>query len=245
MENEIVFVSLQHINKLKMNDIKKDFRNFALSNTNVNRGVLDKYEKRVSNLPKDYQSTYILEERQLNVTQLDIYSRLFLDRILFFNSDVNSETMSILQAQLLYLDSAEPGKDISLYINSGGGEVYAGLALIDTMNFITSDISTLCSGMAASMAAVILACGTKDKRFILPHSRVMIHQPLGGASGQASDIEISCKEILKVKKELYEILSEKTGQTFEKVETDCNRDYWLSSQDSIEYGLVDKIIVKK
>lgn len=220
-------------------NIKKDFRKFAISNTNVRRSVLDSYDK---NSIKNMQSPYILEERTLNVTQLDIYSRLFLDRILFFNSSVNAETMSILQAQLLYLDSTEQGKDISIYINSGGGEVYSGLALVDTMNFIKSPVSTLCSGMAASMAAVILSCGEKGKRFILPHSRVMIHQPLGGVNGQASDIEISYKEIEKVKKELYTILSETSGQTYDKVEVDCDRDYWMTSNESIEYGLVDKLI---
>ena len=220
-------------------NIKKDFRKFAISNTNVRRSVLDSYDK---NSIKNMQSPYILEERTLNVTQLDIYSRLFLDRILFFNSSVNAETMSILQAQLLYLDSTEQGKDISIYINSGGGEVYSGLALVDTMNFIKSPVSTLCSGMAASMAAVILSCGEKGKRFILPHSRVMIHQPLGGVNGQASDIEISDKEIEKVKKELYTILSETSGQTYDKVEVDCDRDYWMTSNESIEYGLVDKLI---
>lgn len=222
-------------------NIKKDFRKFAISNTNVRRSVLDSYDK---NSIKNMQSPYILEERTLNVTQLDIYSRLFLDRILFFNSSVNAETMSILQAQLLYLDSTEQGKDISIYINSGGGEVYSGLALVDTMNFIKSPVSTLCSGMAASMAAVILSCGEKGKRFILPHSRVMIHQPLGGVNGQASDIEISYKEIEKVKKELYTILSETSGQTYDKVEVDCDRDYWMTSNESIEYGLVDKLISK-
>lgn len=220
-------------------NIKKDFRKFAINNTNVRRSVLDSYDK---NSIKNMQSPYILEERTLNVTQLDIYSRLFLDRILFFNSSVNAETMSILQAQLLYLDSTEQGKDISIYINSGGGEVYSGLALVDTMNFIKSPVSTLCSGMAASMAAVILSCGEKGKRFILPHSRVMIHQPLGGVNGQASDIEISYKEIEKVKKELYTILSETSGQTYDKVEVDCDRDYWMTSNESIEYGLVDKLI---
>lgn len=222
-------------------NIKKDFRKFAINNTNVRRSVLDSYDK---NSIKNMQSPYILEERTLNVTQLDIYSRLFLDRILFFNSSVNAETMSILQAQLLYLDSTEQGKDISIYINSGGGEVYSGLALVDTMNFIKSPVSTLCSGMAASMAAVILSCGEKGKRFILPHSRVMIHQPLGGVNGQASDIEISYKEIEKVKKELYTILSETSGQTYDKVEVDCDRDYWMTSNESIEYGLVDKLISK-
>lgn len=220
-------------------NIKKDFRKFAINNTNVRRSVLDSYD---NNSIKNMQSPYILEERTLNVTQLDIYSRLFLDRILFFNSSVNAETMSILQAQLLYLDSTEQGKDISIYINSGGGEVYSGLALVDTMNFIKSPVSTLCSGMAASMAAVILSCGEKGKRFILPHSRVMIHQPLGGVNGQASDIEISYKEIEKVKKELYTILSETSGQTYDKVEVDCDRDYWMTSNESIEYGLVDKLI---
>ena len=188
---------------------------------------------------------YILEERQLNVTQLDVFSRLMMDRIIFLGTQVDDYTANTLQAQLLYLDSVDPGKDISIYINSPGGSVYAGLGIYDTMQFISSDVATICTGMAASMAAVLLVAGAEGKRSALPHSRVMIHQPMGGAQGQASDIEITAREIMKTKRELYEILSAHSGVALKKIEKDADRDYWLSAREAKEYGLIDEVLSKR
>ncbi len=167
-----------------------------------------------------------------------------MDRIIFLGTDVNDYTANVIQAQLLYLDSADPGKDVSIYINSPGGSVYAGLGIYDTMQYISSDVATICTGMAASMAAVLLVAGTKGKRFALNHSRVMIHQPMGGAQGQASDIEITAREIQKLKKELYHIIADHSGQPFEKVERDSDRDYWMNSIEAKEYGMIDEVLVK-
>ena len=186
----------------------------------------------------------IMEERQLNVTQLDVFSRLMMDRIIFLGTEIDSETSNIVQAQMLYLDSVDSKKDISLYINSPGGSVYDGLGIYDTMQYISSDVSTICTGMAASMAAVLLVSGEHGKRFALNHSRVMIHQPMGGAHGQASDIEITAKEIQKLKTELYTIISEHSGKSFEQVEKDSDRDYWMTSGEAVEYGMIDKILTK-
>jgi ATP-dependent Clp protease protease subunit len=185
-----------------------------------------------------------MEERQLNVTQMDVFSRLMMDRIIFLGTQVDDYTANVIQAQLLYLDSADPGKEISLYINSPGGSVYAGLGIYDTMQFIQSDVSTICTGMAASMAAVLLVAGQKDKRFALKHSRVMIHQPMGGIQGQASDIEITSREIIKLKQELYNIISEHSGQPYDKVYADSDRDYWMTAQEALEYGMIDKVLVR-
>ena len=185
-----------------------------------------------------------MEERQLNVTQMDVFSRLMMDRIIFLGTQVDDYTANVIQAQLLYLDSADPGKEISLYINSPGGSVYAGLGIYDTMQFIQSDVSTICTGMAASMAAVLLVAGEKDKRFALKHSRVMIHQPMGGIQGQASDIEITSREIIKLKQELYNIISQHSGQPYDKVYADSDRDYWMTSQEALEYGMIDKVLVR-
>jgi ATP-dependent Clp protease protease subunit len=192
-----------------------------------------------------YLNPYILEERQLNVTQLDVFSRLMMDRIIFLGTEVNDYTANVLQAQMLYLDSVDSGKDISIYINSPGGSVSAGLGIYDTMQFVNCDVQTICTGMAASMAAVLLVAGKEGKRSALPHSRVMIHQPLGGAQGQASDIEITAREIQKLKKELYTIISEHSHQPFDKVWADSDRDYWMTAAEAKEYGMVDEVLVRK
>lgn len=192
-----------------------------------------------------YLNPYILEERQLNVTQLDVFSRLMMDRIIFLGTEVNDYTANVLQAQMLYLDSTDAGKDISIYINSPGGSVYAGLGIYDTMQFISSDVQTICTGMAASMAAVLLVSGAKGKRSALPHSRVMIHQPMGGAQGQASDIEITAREIQKLKKELYTIIANHSGQEFDKVWADSDRDYWMTAEEARDYGMIDTVLARK
>lgn len=199
---------------------------------------------RYQSIVSDYISPTIIEEHQLNVAQMDVFSRLMMDRIIFLGTDVNDYTANVIQAQLLYLDSADPGKDVSIYINSPGGSVYAGLGIYDTMQYISSDVATICTGMAASMAAVLLVAGTNGKRFALKHSRVMIHQPMGGAQGQASDIEITAREIQKLKKELYTIIADHSGMSFEKVEKDSDRDYWMTAEEALNYGMIDQVLVK-
>ena len=206
--------------------MNNDFRKFAVHHLGMNGLALDQYTSQVSD---SYISPTIIEERKLNVAQMDVFSRLMMDRIIFLGTQVDDYTANVIQAQLLYLDSSEPGKDVSIYINSPGGSVYAGLGIYDTMQYIQSDVSTICTGMAASMAAVLLVAGAKDKRFALKHSRVMIHQPMGGIQGQASDIEITSREILKLKKELYTIISEHSGQPYDKVYQDSDRDYWMTA----------------
>lgn len=188
-----------------------------------------------------YISPSILEERQLNVTQMDVFSRLMMDRIIFLGTEVNDYTANVIQAQLLYLDSVDSDKDISIYLNTPGGSVYAGLGIYDTMQFVKSCVATICTGMAASMGAVLLVAGEKGMRAALPHSRVMIHQPMGGIQGQASDIEITAKEILKLKDELYQIISDHSGQTMEKIRQDADRDYWMTAVEAQEYGMIDKV----
>lgn len=192
-----------------------------------------------------YISPSILEERQLNVTQMDVFSRLMMDRIIFLGTEVNDYTANVIQAQLLYLDSADPGKDISIYLNTPGGSVYAGLGIYDTMQFVSSQVSTICTGMAASMGAVLLVAGEKGKRAALPHSRVMIHQPMGGIQGQASDIEITAREILKLKEELYQIIANHSGQAVEKITADADRDYWMTAEEALKYGMIDHVYRKK
>ena len=199
----------------------------------------------VINTQAQYMNPYILEERQLNVTQLDVFSRLMMDRVIFLGTEINDYTANVLQAQLLYLDASDPGKDINVYINSPGGSVYAGLGIYDTMQFISSDVSTICTGMAASMAAVLLVSGKEGKRSALPHSRVMIHQPLGGAQGQASDIEITAREIQKLKKELYTIIAEHSHTDYDKVWADSDRDYWMTAEEAREYGMIDNVLKRK
>ena len=215
-----------------------DFRRYATGHLGMNGMVLDD----VMRAQAQYLNPYILEERQLNVTQMDVFSRLMMERIIFLGTQVDDYSANTIQAQLLYLDSVDPGKDISIYINSPGGSVTAGLGIYDTMQFISSDVATLCTGMAASMAAVLLVAGKEGKRSALKHSRVMIHQPLGGMQGQASDLEIAAREILKVKKELYTILSDHSGQPFEVIERDSDRDYWMTAEEALAYGMVDKIL---
>jgi ATP-dependent Clp protease protease subunit len=218
-----------------------DFKNYAVKHLGMNVNALDKY----STITSSYISPTIIEERQLNVAQMDVFSRLMMDRIIFLGTQVDDYTANVIQAQLLYLDSSEPGKDISIYINSPGGSLYAGYGIYDTMQFISSDVATICTGMAASMAAVLLVAGTKGKRSALKHSRIMIHQPLGGAQGQASDIEIMAREILKVKEEVYTIISEHSGRPYEQVVKDGDRDFWMTSGEALEYGMIDRILTKK
>ena len=188
-----------------------------------------------------YISPSILEERQLNVTQMDVFSRLMMDRIIFLGTEVNDYTANVIQAQLLYLDSVDSDKDISIYLNTPGGSVYAGLGIYDTMQFVKSRVATICTGMAASMGAVLLVGGEKGMRAALPHSRVMIHQPMGGIQGQASDIEITAKEILKLKDELYQIIADHSGQAMKKIRQDADRDYWMTAAEALEYGMIDKV----
>ena len=218
-----------------------DFRKYATKHLGINGMVLDD----VMNAQAQYMNPYILEERQLNVTQLDVFSRLMMDRVIFLGTEVNDYTANVLQAQLLYLDANDPGKDINVYINSPGGSVYAGLGIYDTMQFIQSDVATICTGMAASMAAVLLVAGKEGKRSALPHSRVMIHQPMGGVQGQASDIEIEAREIQKLKKELYAIIAEHSHTDFDKVWADSDRNYWMTAEEAREYGMIDQVLVKK
>lgn len=221
--------------------MNNDFRKFAVHHLGMNGLALDQYTSQVSD---SYISPTIIEERKLNVAQMDVFSRLMMDRIIFLGTQVDDYTANVIQAQLLCLDSSEPGKDVSIYINSPGGSVYAGLGIYDTMQYIQSDVSTICTGMAASMAAVLLVAGAKDKRFALKHSRVMIHQPMGGIQGQASDIEITSREILKLKKELYTIISEHSGQPYDKVYQDSDRDYWMTAQEAVDYGMIDRVLEK-
>ena len=218
-----------------------DFRKYATQHLGINGMVLDE----VTSMQNQYLNPYILEERQLNVTQMDVFSRLMMDSIIFLGTQIDDYTANTLQAQLLYLDSVDPGKDISIYINSPGGSVTAGLGIYDTMQFISSDVATLCTGMAASMAAVLLVAGQEGKRSALPHSRVMIHQPLGGVQGQASDIEIEAKEIMKFKKELYTIISNHSHQTYKKVWNDSDRNYWMTAEEAKKYGMIDQVLIKK
>lgn len=218
-----------------------EFHKYATKHLGMNGLALEKYMGITSN----YISPSILEERQLNVTQMDVFSRLMMDRIIFLGTQIDDYTANVIQAQLLFLDSSDPGKDISIYINSPGGSVYAGLGIYDTMQFIGSDVATICTGMAASMAAVLMVAGTKNKRSALKHSRVMIHQPMGGAQGQASDIEITAREIQKLKKELYSIIADHSGNPFERIEKDSDRDYWMTSQEALDYGMIDRILINE
>lgn len=221
--------------------MKNEFRDFAVKHIGLNGLAVDDY----MNITSSYISPTIIEERQLNVAQMDVFSRLMMDRIIFLGTQIDDYTANVIQAQLLYLDSSDPGKDISIYINSPGGSVYAGLGIYDTMQYISSDVKTICTGMAASMAAVLLVAGEKDKRFALNHSRVMIHQPMGGAQGQASDIEITAREIQKLKKELYTIISNHSGVPFKKVEKDSDRDYWMTSAEAKQYGMIDEVLTRE
>ena len=216
----------------------EDFRKYATKHLRMNGTALDSY----MNISSSYISPTIIEERQLNVAQMDVFSRLMMDRIIFLGTQIDDYTANVIQAQLLYLDSSDPGKDISIYINSPGGSVYAGYGIYDTMQFISSNVSTICTGIAASMASVLLVSGTKGKRFALKHSRVMIHQPLGGAQGQATEIEIHAREILRIREEMNQVLAKHTGQTVEKIAADTERDHYLTSKEAKEYGLIDEVV---
>lgn len=213
-----------------------EFKKFAVKDQGINSLHIDKLVSSVT--------PYIIEERQLNVAQMDVFSRLMMDRIIFLGAAVDDHVANIIQAQLLFLESVDASKDISIYINSPGGGVYAGLGIYDTMQFIKPEVATICTGMAASMAAVLMCAGQKGKRSALPHSRIMIHQPMGGAQGQASDIEITAREILKLKGELYEIIAKHSGQKIEKVHDDSDRDYWMKAEEAKKYGMIDEILTR-
>ena len=219
----------------------KEFRKFATRHLGMNSMVLDD----VVSMQNQYLNPYILEERQLNVTQMDVFSRLMMDRIIFLGTAIDDYTANVIQAQLLFLESVDPTKDIQIYLNSPGGSVYAGLGIYDTMQYIQPKVSTICTGLAASMASVLLCAGEKGRRCALPHARVMIHQPMGGADGQATDMEITVREILKLKKELYEIIALHSGQPFEQVEKDSDRDHWFTAEEALAYGMIDEVLTKK
>lgn len=218
-----------------------EFEKYATKHAGISSLKLHNFRS-ISN---EYISPTIIEERQLNVATMDVFSRLMMDRIIFLGVPINDDAANIIQAQLLFLESTEPEKDIQIYINSPGGSVTAGLGIYDTMQLISSDVATICTGLAASMAAILLTAGAAGKRSALPHSRVMIHQPLGGVQGQASDIEITAKQILRTKQELYEILSEHSGVDIKKIEQDADRDYWMTASEAKDYGLIDEVLVKR
>ncbi|WP_396142160.1 ATP-dependent Clp endopeptidase proteolytic subunit ClpP [Flavobacterium sp.] len=217
-------------------EMAKQFKKYATKHHGVNSLY---YDKIVSSM-----TPYIIEERQMNVASMDVFSRLMMDRIIFLGTGVDDYVANIIQAQLLFLESVDASKDISIYINSPGGSVYAGLGIYDTMQFVKPDVATICTGMAASMGAVLLCAGAEGKRSALPHSRVMIHQPSGGAQGVATDMEINLKEMLKLKNELYEIISKHSGQPFEKVHQDSERDYWMIAAEAKEYGMIDEVLTR-
>ncbi|GLB51047.1 ATP-dependent Clp protease proteolytic subunit [Neptunitalea chrysea] len=223
-------------------NFKKEFKKYATQHHGINNMY---YDKIVSKMNPVGMTPYIMEERQLNVTQMDVFSRLMMDRIIFLGTGIDDQIANIVQAQLLFLTSLDASKDIQIYVNSPGGGVYAGLGIYDTMQFIQPDVATICTGMAASMGAVLLCAGADGKRSALPHSRVMIHQPLGGAQGQASDIEITAREILKLKEELYQIIASHSGQSFEKVSDDSDRDYWMKADEAKAYGMIDEVLIRK
>lgn len=219
----------------------EEFKKFAIKDQGINSLY---YNNIVSSMNPMGLTPNIIEERQMNIAIFDVFSRLMMDRIIFLGTAINDQVANIVQAQLLFLESTDSSKDISIYINSPGGGVYAGLGIYDTMQFIKPDIATICTGMAASMGAVLMCAGTKGKRSALPHSRVMIHQPLGGAQGQASDIEITAREILKLKDELYQIIAKHSGQTVKKVHNDSDRDYWMKAEEAKKYGMIDEILTR-
>jgi ATP-dependent Clp protease, protease subunit len=215
-----------------------DFKKYARGHKGISSLTLHRYVS----AQNGYISPTIIEERQLNVASMDVFSRLMMDRIIFLGLPIDDYVANIIQAQLLYLDSTDPGKDIQIYFNTPGGSVHAGLGIYDTMQYITADIATICTGMAASMGAVLLTAGTKGKRSALKHSRIMIHQPMGGAEGQASDIEITAREIMKLKKELYEIIASHSGKPYEQVEKDSDRDHWMTAIEAKDYGMIDEVL---
>lgn len=220
-------------------DFAKEFEKFAIKDQGISSTF---YHKIISSMYPVGLTPNIIEERQMNIAIFDVFSRLMMDRIIFMGTAINDQVANIIQAQLLFLESTDASKDIQIYINSPGGSVYAGLGIYDTMQYIRPDVATICTGMAASMGAVLLCAGKKGKRSALPHSRVMIHQPMGGAQGQASDIEITAKEIITLKEELYQIIAKHTGQTYEKVYEDSDRDFWMKADKAKEYGMIDEIL---
>ena len=222
-------------------DFRKEFTKYAVKHRGMSSLGVDQY---ISSVHADYISPTIIEERQLNVAQMDVFSRLMMDRIIFLGVGINDYVANIIQAQLLFLESSDAKRDITIYINSPGGSVYAGLGIYDTMQWIQPDVGIVCTGMAASMAAVLLVAGEKGKRSALKHSRVMIHQPMGGMQGQAADMEINYKQIMLLKNELYQIIADHSGNPFEKIEKDSDRDYWMTSQEALEYGMIDNILVR-
>lgn len=224
--------------------VKKEFQLFAKGR--VGSMALRDYSNEMNlKMPTNSMTPYIIEERQMNVAQMDVFSRLMMERVIFLGHGINDTVSNIIMAQLLFLNSVDPKAPVKLYINSPGGSVYAGYGIYDTMNYISNDVYTMCCGMAASMAAVLLSSGAKGKRLGLPHSRVMIHQPMGGSEGQASDMEITMKEMIRIKKELYDILAINTGKTVKKITEDADRDYWMKGEEAVKYGMIDAILTKK
>jgi ATP-dependent Clp protease protease subunit len=220
---------------------KNEFEKYAVKHKGISSASLHSY----ASVYNDYISPTIIEERQLNVASMDVFSRLMMDRIIFLGTGINDYVSNIIQAQLLFLQSVDAKKDIQIYLNSPGGSVYAGLGIYDTMQFIEPDVATICTGMAASMGAVLMCAGAKGKRSALKHARIMIHQPMGGAQGQASDIEITAREIQKLKKELYDIIAEHSGKDYDTVWKDSDRDYWMTAEEARDYGMVDEVLTKK
>lgn len=222
-----------------MSSNNKEFRKYATKHLGISSMVLDQYNNEVNN---NFISPTIIEERRMNIATMDVFSRLMMDRIIFLGLPIDDYVANIIQAQLLFLESTDPSKDIQIYFNSPGGSVYAGLGIYDTMQYISADVATICTGMAASMGAVLLTAGEKGKRSALKHSRIMIHQPMGGAQGQAVDIEITAKQIIQLRKELYEIIAEHSGNKFEKIEKDSDRDFWMTAQEAKDYGMIDEVL---
>lgn len=221
-------------------DFGKEFEKYAVKHRGISSNTVESYRQHnITNL-----TPYIIEERPLNVASMDVFSRLMMDRIIFMGEPINDYVANIVTAQLLFLDSTDRSRDIQMYINSPGGSVYAGLGIYDTMQFVTPDISTICTGIAASMGAILMCAGVKGKRSALKHSRIMLHQPSGGIGGQATDIEITAREIKKTKQELYNIISQHTGKPVDQVAIDCDRDFWMTAEESKEYGLVDEVLIK-
>ena len=232
------FLTLKKIQNMNNNE----FRKYAIKHHGISSLTVDSYTAAVNRKMPSNLTPYILEERQLHDTTIDVFSRLMMDRIIFLGEGINDYVANVVTAQMLFLESADRNRDIQMYLNSPGGSVYAGLGIYDTMQIINPDVSTICTGIAASMGAVLMCAGAKGKRTALKHSRVMIHQPLGGAEGQASDIEITAREIGKLKKELYEIIAEHSGQKFSKVEKDSDRDYWMTAKEAKDYGMIDEVL---
>jgi len=220
--------------------MQNEFRKYATGHRGISSLTLDRFTSQVNG----YISPTIIEERQLNIATMDVFSRLMMDRIIFLGVPIDDYVANIIQAQLLFLESVDPKKDIQIYLNTPGGSVYAGLGIYDTMQYIAPDVATICTGMAASMGAVLLCAGQEGKRTALRHSRILIHQPMGGAQGQASDIEITTREILKLKKELYEIIANHSKQPFKKIEKDSDRDYWMTAEEAKEYGMIDEVLIR-